>query len=261
MKKIFAILLALLCCLTAFAALAEDYSVYTTEELQAMSAAINAELTARIDAARTPSAAVNFLWASNGTEVRINAYLGNAFDVVIPEEIDGVPVTQIGTDAFKNQKNIFNLTLPSGLTTVGKASFAHTHGLNDVLELPAAVQVIEAEAFTGSKYKGIVLNSGFAVKGYNPFYMSELEFVYIREGAAPALNNRSFNGCKKLALAIIPASVTTITDQAFLECPYLKIITPAGSAAEAYAKANFIPVDTASYEQIAAQYDALYPVR
>lgn len=253
-------LLALACCVAAFAALAEDYSGYTTEELVAMSAAINAELSARIAAGRTDSAESDFVWASDGVSVQINKYVGAGGDVVIPDEIGGLPVTQIGASAFANNSAIANVTLPAGLTTIGDSAFVYVKNTDEVLNLPASLEYMGRIAFHGTAYRGVVINSSVKDGGENVFSNSQLTFVYIREGAAPELGYWAFSRLKSLQIAIIPASVVSIGDKAFCDCPNLKIITPAGSAAEAFALAHFIPVETDTYELYAAQYDALYPM-
>ncbi|MBQ7850500.1 MAG: leucine-rich repeat domain-containing protein [Clostridia bacterium] len=260
MKKMFAMLLALMCCMSAFAVLAEDYSTYTTEELLAMSAAINAELEVRRVAARVSSPVEDFGWASDGAQVQINEYVGPGGDVVIPDEIDGLPVTKIGAKAFYNNQTLASVTLPSGLKEVGDQAFFLAKGLTGVLYLPASVEVLGTNAFTNTSYTGLVINSGYRQSGSDPFTMPELTFVYIREGVSPDIGMWAFQHCSKLEMMIIPASVTSFNQFALRDLAKLKIITPAGSAAEAFAMERFIPVETESYEQVAAQYNALYPM-
>ena len=64
----------------------------------------------------------------------------------------------------------------------------------------------------------------------------------------------------KLETMIISASVTSFDQFALQDPASLTVITPAGSAAEAFALAHFIPVETDTYELYAAQYDALCPI-
>ena len=44
-------------------------------------------------------------------------------DVVIPEEIDGVPVTEIQKNAFKEQANITSVSIPSTVEKIGEEAF------------------------------------------------------------------------------------------------------------------------------------------
>ncbi|MBR3763782.1 MAG: hypothetical protein IKK57_04425 [Clostridia bacterium] len=103
MKKLFTLLLAALMLLCATAALAAepiDLSTYTDAELEALRVQVAEEIRARMLAETAASPAADFRYVSNGTEVRIVEYVGNGGDVVVPDMLDGVPVTQIGERAF-----------------------------------------------------------------------------------------------------------------------------------------------------------------
>lgn len=80
--------------------------------------------------------------------------------------------------------------------------------------------------------------------GGRAFENTEIEYVYIREGAKVSLVDQSFGLCKNLTTVVIPASVTYIDKNAFKTCPKLTIVTPAGSYAEKYAQKNLIPCNT-----------------
>ena len=251
--------MVLMLCLMPMAGLGEDYSAYTDDELLAISAAVNAELQALIARNAVPAAQEDFIYASNGKEVRINAYTGSSAHLVIPDEIGGVPVTRLYDKALRN--NIFqSVQFPAHLKEIGSSALSLNYHLTGVLNIPATVESIGAEAFTGAKYTGVVINSSFIVKGYNPFNLKEAEFLYIREGCSPILGASPFYGCSKMRIAIIPASVTQLDMKAFDGCNMLTIITPEGSAAHQFAMDNFFPVDTENYESYAAQYAALYPL-
>ena len=61
----------------------------------------------------------NFIYAIYNNEVRITGYEGNdTGDLIIPSEIEGLPVTEIGESAFDGCVH-FNgtLTLPEGVTS------------------------------------------------------------------------------------------------------------------------------------------------
>ena len=90
----------------------------------------------------------------------------------------------------------------------------------DTLRLPAAMREIGEEAFRDND----------AVTG-----------VLLPEGAH-AIGDYAFADCDALTLAFIPDGVTQISDTAFSGCPKLTILCRAGSAAEAFAVANSLPV-------------------
>jgi len=260
MKTIVKLILSiLLLCLMPMIAFGEDYSAYTDEELLAISAAVNGELQSRIEMNAVPSPVEDFIYASNGKEVRINAYTGSSIHLVIPDEIGGVPVTRLYEKSIR-QQNIQSVQFPAHLKEIGKAALSLNYQLTGVLNIPASVETIGAEAFTGAKYTGVVVNSSFVVNGYNPFYLQEAEFLYIREGCSPILGAAAFSNCSKMKIAIIPESVTKLDAKSFTGCNFLTIVTPEGSAAYDFAMENFFPVDTENYALYAAQYAALYPL-
>lgn len=64
---------------------------------------------------------------------------------------------------------------------------------------------------------------------------------YHQEQGTLSIDGYTLNGCKALASAYIPESVTEIGEQAFLDCSNLTLYGIAGSTAETYAKENSIP--------------------
>ena len=87
-----------------------------------------------------------------------------------------------------------------------------------VLSLPAATKEIEAEAFAGSA----------------------VECAAIPDGCE-RIGNKAFAQCAALELAEIPASITSIADDAFAGSERLVIVTAEGSYAQTYATNHGIP--------------------
>ena len=53
-----------------------------------------------------------------GSGVRLLEYLGNAQEVVIPEELDGEPVVEIGADCFAGNGTIKKVEIPDSVVCV-----------------------------------------------------------------------------------------------------------------------------------------------
>ena len=81
-----------------------------------------------------------------------------------------------------------------------------------VMTLPAQLKTIDAEAFAGIETEEIVVPAG-----------------------CTGIGSRAFAGCGKLRLAVLPASVRSIADDAF-EGYSLTILAPAGSYAAVWAQ-------------------------
>lgn len=68
--------------------------------------------------------------------------------VVIPDEVDGLPVTRIGENAFAEKTGITSLTLPSGLTNIEDGAFDGCSGITSLV-IPNTVVSINFVAFRG----------------------------------------------------------------------------------------------------------------
>lgn len=66
--------------------------------------------------------------------------------VILPDHIDGVPVTSIGRKAFLSNKRIMEIRLPSGITQIGEWAFAYCSRLRRI-RLPERKILFEKGAF------------------------------------------------------------------------------------------------------------------
>ena len=254
------IVFLLLFCLPAVSLAADqiDLSQYSDDELVELIAAAQRIIADRTEPAEdTPSE--DFVYAIKNKKVQINAYTGGDTAVVIPEEIEGLPVTSIGKGAFKSNRDLLSVEFPSTLVHIEDEAFEFCSDLEMVFTIPNTMEKIDDYAFYGTGLTGVIIE-GKTKLARNAFYNCDsLEFVYIREGVRPTLGRRLFSSCDNLKIAIIPSSVKTIPKDAFKDSKLVKIITPSGSAAEKFAKSNYIPVETNTYENYVTQYEALYP--
>jgi hypothetical protein len=80
--------------------------------------------------------------------ITITGYAGTAAELVIPAEIDGLPVTEIGESAFLGRRSLASVTIPAGVTSIGHWAFSGCTGLRSVT-IPNSVTVIGDCAFIG----------------------------------------------------------------------------------------------------------------
>jgi hypothetical protein len=81
-----------------------------------------------------------------GGEVTITGCNQSATNVVIPSEIDGLPVTSIGDDAFLGCRSLTSVTIPGSVTSIGADAFRQCISLTSVT-IPGSVTVIGYQAF------------------------------------------------------------------------------------------------------------------
>ena len=55
--------------------------------------------------------------------VSITGYSGNERELVIPGEIEGKRVDEIGNDAFSGRRDLTGITIPEGVTSIGGDAF------------------------------------------------------------------------------------------------------------------------------------------
>jgi len=138
----------------------------------------------------------NFEFLTYGTVgVTITKYIGGGAEVNIPAEIDGVPVTEIGRNAFLDNVNITSVIIPNTVTIIGQSAFSGCRSLASI-NIPDGVTTIERSTF-------------FACIG--------LISVTIPDGVT-TIGNSAFYDCRSLTSITIPASVTRIDESAFNTC-------------------------------------------
>ncbi len=165
-------------------------------------------------------------------------------DIIVPDKINDIPVTEIGVNAFRDCYNVA-LTLPDTITKINNGAF-YGCGLTSV-NIPDGVEYIGEDAFNrAGGLENVVLPSSLKEIGKSAFYKSTLKDASIPDGTEKigtgafsrssirhlslpsTLNEFPDNlcwGCNYLKSAEIKHGTQIIGRSAFLECPSLKEIT------------------------------------
>ena len=188
----------------------------------------------------------------------ITKYNGTDTVVVIPPKISSWPVTKIGEDAFQDNTTITSVTIPASVTEIGSNAFAGCTNLTSVnyagnwsnLTIqsgnPAVQDAANAPLFdfeftpdntavivTNYKYNGaaadVTIPSRYQGKpvttiGHAAFFNSAVTSVTIPDSVT-SISDEAFINCPKLTNISIPNSVTYIGFSAFSSCTSLKSIT------------------------------------
>lgn len=131
-------------------------------------------------------------------------------DVVIPEKINGINVTSIGSGAFK-LKDLKSVVIPRGVRTIKDSAFA----ANDLkeLSLPSGLRIIGDKAFEFNNLIEISLPENLAKLGKNSFSSNDLKRVRIPEGITE-IPEMAFFGNDLIEVSI-PNTVSNIMRNAF----------------------------------------------
>lgn len=125
-------------------------------------------------------------------------YNGNSPSVIIPDNKDGIPVTEISDDAFRDAQVIVSLTLPDTLRIIGNGAFYGCAALTD-LTLPDGITTIGDGAFYGCK---------------------NLQSISL-PAELSSLGNAAFSGCTAITEISFGRKISDIGEQAFYGCKSL----------------------------------------
>ena len=159
-----------------------------------------------------------FVYVSNGSEVHINYYEGNNPNVVIPAEIDGLPVTQIHERAFRDNKTIQSVIVSEGIVNLPNDFLCGCENLTSI-SLPEGITEIPSECFDGCKNL-TELNLPQSVTKIGDWVLMNtgVKRIILREGIEEIARG-AFQGANALeGIIILPTTLTKMGDYAFSVC-------------------------------------------
>lgn len=143
----------------------------------------------------------------------ITGYTGSDKDLVIPSKINGVTVTEIGNDAFRdfNGKKLTSIKLPNTVTKIGERAFWKNELTS--LTLPDGLKEIGHGAFTDNKLTSLTLPDGLTEIGSNAFIKNNLTSIKLPDELTKIGTDAFSNN--ELTSITIPDKVTEIGSYAF----------------------------------------------
>ncbi|MBQ4074831.1 MAG: leucine-rich repeat protein [Clostridia bacterium] len=203
-------------------------------------------------AASTASDEYAYQVLHDGT-IAITQYTGTAADLVIPSVIDGWKVSAIGDQAFMNNKTIKSVSIPEGVTSIGRNAF--TGSSVQQVRLPSTMRILHESAFRNAeKLQSINLPQGLEVLSDSVFNNANLSEITI-PGSVKEIGSYAFYSCGALKEVTVEEGVQFIGECAFASCEKLKTVVLPASVTEmeknvfSYNKQHSITVPKDSYAQ------------
>lgn len=107
-----------------------------------------------------PSEQTDFVFAKAGSQAVLKKYKASSKTVVIPSTYEGLPVTRIYQNAFKNKVAIEKVVLPEGLVSIDEYAFYGCTNLVDI-SFPSTLKTIGRYSFGILPYlENVVLPEG-----------------------------------------------------------------------------------------------------
>lgn len=147
-------------------------------------------------------------------------------DVIIPSEIDGKPVTVIGSLCFYDTEiEITSVVIPSSVTTIEEAAFYYADKLVSI-DIPDTVTSIGPRAFSWcNSLTNVKIGKGVSeLPNYCFNHCSSLTEISIPENITK-IGVRAFSYCENLKEIIIAEQVTAVGERAFDGCNSLEFVT------------------------------------
>ncbi|MBQ7522109.1 MAG: leucine-rich repeat protein [Clostridia bacterium] len=184
----------------------------------------------------------DFEYSVSDGKVTITKYNGNDTEVVIPSEIDGLPVTSIGFSAFCNCIGLTEVTIPDTVTSIGSAAFQTCYDLKNIT-ISAFVTEIDFSAFWDctsltditvssdniqySSVDGILMDKNQTEIICYP--AGKTDTAYTIPDTVITIGSTAFKECGYLTSVTIPESVLNINSGAFWNCRGLtNVVIPDG---------------------------------
>ena len=181
-------------------------------------------------------------------------------EVIVPSEVNELPVTEIATGAFGFCDDITSIVIPASVTMLGTSLFTYCHGLENVAVDPANPNYCSINGVVYTKDKKTVwafppahpekdftladttetisdhslytaeiesLTLPDSVKTIDRFGMTYLKFLKSIKLSdnLESIGSHAFSNCRVLESVDIPASVKEIGSGAFMECDALAVVT------------------------------------
>ena len=160
-----------------------------------------------------------------GKGIRITSYNGFETDrVVVPKEINGLPVISIGENAFKNA-SFSELVLPSSLKVILKNAFDGCTNLKHI-DLPEELKYLGQYCFCKSGLESVYIPNSIEVVSDGCFNGCKDLYMIALGNRTKVLGYGAFSGCLKLNKISLPETVNTIEPNCFNDTAVKTLIVP-----------------------------------
>ena len=146
-------------------------------------------------------------------------------DLVIPETIEGYPVTELADGLFKDCDGLVSITLPSGVTKIGDSLFYDCHMLREV-KCSGTITSLGSYAFYECNSLETLpdLTAIDGIGDYAFYNCDALTAFNIFPTGLKSIGQYAFFDCDGLLMFLVPEPVTSIGDYAFKSCDSLMAV-------------------------------------
>ena len=158
--------------------------------------------------------------------LKIIGYSGNARALYIPDQIDGIDVTEIGSEAFRNNETLQMIFMNSHIIAIGDYAFENCKNIKSVRFSETLKSIGEGAFRNCSSLKAAELPDSLEVLKSLAFQIcSGLENVKMPENDVfDTIEDSTFSGCSSLVEINVPDQVRIIGNYSFNNCSSLSSV-------------------------------------
>ncbi|MGC9944451.1 MAG: choice-of-anchor tandem repeat GloVer-containing protein [Verrucomicrobiota bacterium] len=154
-----------------------------------------------------------FIDTTNSGAITITGYTGFSNELDIPSQINGLPVTRIGSGAFGGDDRLTGVTISDSVTNVGAGAFVGCSSLTAI--------AVDTRNPYYSDVDGVLFNGNLTTLVEYP---AGIAGNYTVPDGVSSVGNAAFEDCFGLTNITIPDTVTNIGENAFTDCPNLRSV-------------------------------------
>ena len=158
----------------------------------------------------------------NGVLTGVSGLTANNTVVVIPSEVGGVTVREIGMGVFKDNRNIVSLTIPDSVTTLQNRICSGCTALREV-RLPSGLTVIPDETFDGCSSLSTVHFPNTLREIRSDAFCGTGLTEFIAPDSLTAIWGCAFKDCAELTYVDLK-NVSSVSGGAFQNCTALRSV-------------------------------------
>ena len=151
-----------------------------------------------------------FRWIQESGTITIIEYIGPGGSVIIPNQINGNPVTTIGDMSFYG-KQLTSIIIPNSVTTIETLAFGRNELTNVVI--PDSVTTMGLDVFINNQLTQVTISNSVTSILWGTFRFNQLTSVAIPDNVT-VIDTAAFTH-NQLTNVYIPSSVTFIGGSAF----------------------------------------------
>lgn len=144
-------------------------------------------------------------WKINTEDYMLEEYLGSAKEIVIPEELEDIPVESIGVNVFNNKlSEIESITLPKTIRQIRSSSFSHMENLHSLTLNEGLLTIGTGNINSLPALKRIEIPSTVCCFGDDCFsFLDSIEEIVFK-GKCPKFSSESFMSLPEKAKIVVP---------------------------------------------------------